>query len=86
MEAEEAYRRALDLSKTLCDRYPDEPAYREELADSHNNLAVLLMATDRRDQAEKALVEARELWQRLAQDAPNPDKPEPYRVGRCLNM
>lgn len=54
-EAEDAYRRALDILEKLAANYPDEPFYRHELANNYWILACgILRPTGQVQQAEKA--------------------------------
>jgi tetratricopeptide (TPR) repeat protein len=69
--AEEAYRRALDLQEKLAADSPAGAAHRKELADSHNNLGLLLEHTGRLPEAERAYRRALELCEQLVADAPS---------------
>jgi tetratricopeptide (TPR) repeat protein len=69
-EAEPAYRRAIDLQRELQKESPRVPAYRQELAGSHNGLANVLTSTNRLAEAETEYGHALDLQQRLAKDFP----------------
>ena len=57
-EAETAYGDALALLKQLAADFPARPEFRRDLAESHNNLGLLLHATGRLKEAEAAYGEA----------------------------
>jgi serine/threonine-protein kinase len=69
-EAETAQREALALRRNLLAAYPDEPAYRNDLAKSLHNLGVLLITTGRQGEAIESLREAVAVQQALAEAFP----------------
>jgi serine/threonine protein kinase/tetratricopeptide (TPR) repeat protein len=68
--AEVAYRRALDMRQALTADYPGVPSYREELAEGFNQLAVVLQARGRRQEADAAFGKALAIQEKLAADFP----------------
>jgi tetratricopeptide (TPR) repeat protein len=70
-EAEAAQIEALAIFKQLAADFPTRPDFRQDLALSHNNLAVLFARTSRLKQAEKAYLDALTLYKQLAADFPN---------------
>jgi serine/threonine protein kinase/Flp pilus assembly protein TadD len=70
-KAEEAYGRALDLSRRLADDFPAEPKYRELLAGCQHKLGVLLSQAKRFQEAERAFREAVALREKLVSESPN---------------
>jgi serine/threonine protein kinase/tetratricopeptide (TPR) repeat protein len=83
--AEEAYRQALDLQEKLAADSPAVAAHRKELADSHNNLGLLLEHTGRLSEAERAYRRALELCEQLVADAPSATAKEALATAR-LNL
>jgi len=74
IEAERAFRRALELRESLVAEFPKVPGYRKDLADSYVNLGGLLRAPGRLAEAEQALRRAIELQEVLVVQSPdNPD-------------
>jgi serine/threonine-protein kinase len=69
-EAEAAYRRARQLYTSLVDDFPAVPRYRQQLALSHNILALLLNDTGHALEAEAAHRDALEIRKRLVEDFP----------------
>jgi tetratricopeptide (TPR) repeat protein len=69
-EAERAYRDALKLQQQLAADFPTVPAYRQDLARSHQNLVNLLHAAGRLQDAETAYLDAIRLKEQLAADFP----------------
>ncbi|HLJ93094.1 MAG TPA: serine/threonine-protein kinase [Gemmataceae bacterium] len=69
-EADAAFLRSRDLWQQLNARFPGVPNYRLELAKIHNNLALLQVATNRSDAAERAHREAMRLFEQLASEFP----------------
>jgi serine/threonine protein kinase len=69
-EAEAADRAALALYKQLVVDFPTRPEFRENLALSHYNLAILLRATGRLEQGEAAFGAALALQKQLTTDFP----------------
>jgi serine/threonine-protein kinase len=73
-EKEEAvadYREAEAISVRLETAFPDQPAYRQQLAHIHNNLGLLLAELSRRDEAEEAYRTARVHHVKLAEQFPD---------------
>ena len=69
-EAEAAYDQALRLRQQLAAQFPDDPGYREELAQSYNNLGILLKNTGRPKEAEAAYRDSLTLYQQLTDQFP----------------
>src|SRR5262249_43533881 len=63
-------RKAQGLLQRLASEFPDEPDYRDELANTCNTLAAVLFAADR-PAARLAMHKARDLFARLAADHPD---------------
>jgi serine/threonine-protein kinase len=84
-EAEDAYRRALELRQGLADEFANVPEHREELAGSRYLLGALLAPqAGRQDEAGDCYREALNVQQALA--AASPDRLDYQRdVGRTLN-
>jgi serine/threonine-protein kinase len=64
------YREMETIFARLEAAFPDQPAYRRDLAGSHNNLGILLKDLGRRDEAEKAYRAALILYEKLAEQFP----------------
>jgi tetratricopeptide (TPR) repeat protein len=69
-DAEAAHRQAVAIRKKLAAEFPTVPAYRQELAASHNNLGLALVRMGRRPAAEAAHRQALVLFEGLAADFP----------------
>jgi tetratricopeptide (TPR) repeat protein len=72
--AAEHYRQALTVVGGLAAEFPTAPEYRDDLADSHNNLASLLMDLGRRsgpDSAEEHFHKALHIRRQLVAEFPN---------------
>jgi serine/threonine-protein kinase len=72
-EKEEAvadYREEVAIFARLESAFPDQPAYRQELARRHNDLGNLLADLGRRDEAEKVYRAALALQEKLAEQLP----------------
>jgi serine/threonine protein kinase/tetratricopeptide (TPR) repeat protein len=69
-EAEDGYRRAIQLCDGLTAEFPEVAAYRTLLARSHFNLGLLLDQPARRAEAEAAFRRAIELHEQLVADSP----------------
>ncbi|HET6574008.1 MAG TPA: serine/threonine-protein kinase [Fimbriiglobus sp.] len=90
LEAEGAYRAAIDLQQKLASDFPDGPEYRHDLAKSHTGLGNLLGDTGRPREAEGEYRAANDLLRKLYDDFP--DVPEHRRdlaasltnLGVCL--
>jgi eukaryotic-like serine/threonine-protein kinase len=65
-----ALKMARDGYRTLAADFPAVPAYRSELARSHNNLGVLLYALGKRAEAEEQYRQALAVFEKLAADFP----------------
>jgi serine/threonine-protein kinase len=74
-DAEDAYRRAVDLLAKLVAEFPAVRGYREDLAQSHHNQGLGLMNLGRLREAESAFQQARALAARLTADAPEGSEP-----------
>jgi tetratricopeptide (TPR) repeat protein len=70
-KAEQAYGRALDLSRRLADDFPAEPKYRELLAGCQYKLGVLFSQAKQFQEAERAFREAVALREQLISESPN---------------
>jgi tetratricopeptide (TPR) repeat protein len=68
-DAENAYRNAKAVQEELV-KHADDPHYQQELSRTYNNFGILLMETDRNDEAEVLLGQARELLEQLAREYP----------------
>jgi serine/threonine protein kinase/tetratricopeptide (TPR) repeat protein len=73
--AEAAYREALAIGKQLVADFPDESAFRTELAYHENNLGLVLRATGRLPEAEALCRDALALRKELAAESPGEPKP-----------
>ena len=73
-QAEKAYGRSLALYKGLVAEFSDRSEYQEELAETHNNLAILLMDTGRPERARTAYEQALTLRKALMDRFPNEPK------------
>jgi serine/threonine-protein kinase len=69
-EATEAYTRSLGLFQALVKAQPDLPAFQQDLATTHNNLALLLSAQGKSVEALKHYQQARDLFQQLVKAHP----------------
>jgi tetratricopeptide (TPR) repeat protein len=69
-EAEQSYRAAIRLEERLVSELPGVPAYRLELAETRNDLGVVLQAGNRLAEAEALHREALSLRQSLAEEFP----------------
>jgi tetratricopeptide (TPR) repeat protein/tRNA A-37 threonylcarbamoyl transferase component Bud32 len=69
-EAEAAYRASQERYARLATDFPAVPAYRQRLAQSHNNLGVLLAEAGRLKEAAGEYRQAEDLYQQLAHDFP----------------
>ena len=78
MEAEREYRTGIAIYQKLVDRDPTITGFRDELANSHLDLGILLLETGRPAQSEAEQRQAIALYQKLTDD--NPKNPG-YRVG-----
>lgn len=65
-KAQKIYQRALELRKELADENPTRPDFREELATSYNNLAILLLAAGQRNDADKVIHQSLDVREKLA--------------------
>jgi serine/threonine protein kinase/Flp pilus assembly protein TadD len=70
-KAEEAYGRALALSRRLADDFPAEPQYRELLAGCQHKLGVLFAQAKQFQEAERASREAIALREKLVSESPD---------------
>jgi tetratricopeptide (TPR) repeat protein len=70
-EAIAGYRASLAIRQKLADDYPTVPAYRQELARSHNNLGVLLKDQNRAEEPAEHCRKALAIRQKLADDFPS---------------
>jgi tetratricopeptide (TPR) repeat protein/tRNA A-37 threonylcarbamoyl transferase component Bud32 len=70
-DAETAYRGASKIQTNLVSQYPAEPAYRQELARTQNNLGILLQDTNRPEEADAAYEQATTLLQGLVDEHPS---------------
>jgi tetratricopeptide (TPR) repeat protein len=70
-EAEEQYRKALAVRGELVADFPGEPGYRHNLADSHNNLGVVLKESGKREAAEEQYRKALAIREKLVADFPD---------------
>jgi tetratricopeptide (TPR) repeat protein len=68
--AEKEYRAALTLQEKLAEQFPAVPAYRKDLARSHNSLGLLLAGLSQLDAAEKEYRAALTLREQLAEQFP----------------
>jgi serine/threonine protein kinase/Tfp pilus assembly protein PilF len=68
--AEAAYKEALKLRRALVLELPSVPTYKQELAASHAELAVLLQATGRQAEADKEFTQALEIRSKIASEFP----------------
>jgi tetratricopeptide (TPR) repeat protein/tRNA A-37 threonylcarbamoyl transferase component Bud32 len=73
-QAREAYERARELFQSLVKTAPDFPGYRNDLASTHNNMALVLTALGQPDQALKEHEAARGVLRELIET--HPDSPE----------
>jgi hypothetical protein len=80
-QAEAAYRRSAAILRQLSRAHPEIPAYRRGLADASRNLAELLRASGRVDEADVADQEARILPASLADD----DRPASLAAPGAIN-
>jgi tetratricopeptide (TPR) repeat protein len=69
-EAEAAYRRSQEVYAPLVADFPSSAEYRRELAQSHNNLAVLLLETGRIKEAKQGFDDALQMRAKLAAEFP----------------
>src|SRR5262249_62263729 len=69
-EAEQDWRKALDLLTTLAAELPAVPIYRQELGRSQNELGIFLASTGRGDEAAKCWEQALELQTQLVKTYP----------------
>jgi tetratricopeptide (TPR) repeat protein len=69
-EAEAAYRAALGIQERLAADFPAVPEYRQDLANSHNNLGIVLDQPGKRAEAEAAYRAGLQIRERLAADFP----------------
>ena len=70
-EALAAYRRVQEVQERLVLQEPDVPRYRQELASSHFNQAMILAALNRREQESEAYQRARAIREKLLQTHPD---------------
>jgi tetratricopeptide (TPR) repeat protein len=70
-DAEKDYDQALSIYKQLAADFPSRPAFRQQLAASHNNRGVLLHDTGRLQEAEKDFDQALSILKQLAADFPS---------------
>jgi tetratricopeptide (TPR) repeat protein len=66
----EQYRKAEQLQTRLVGDFPSVPAYRQELARTHNNLGIVYKRLKRREEADTSYRAALTLRQQLAKDFP----------------
>jgi tetratricopeptide (TPR) repeat protein len=69
-EAEEAFRKALELQEAVVRERPTEPGMRARLAETLNSLGDSLAANGRLNEAEKVCARAAAIWDQLAADYP----------------
>jgi tetratricopeptide (TPR) repeat protein len=69
-ESADALRRCRDGRATLARDFPDLPEYRYQLAQAHSNLASVLTAAGRTDEASREMAAAVPLLERLTADFP----------------
>jgi tetratricopeptide (TPR) repeat protein len=69
-DAEEAYRRCLEIRERLADDFPAWPDYRDLLASIHNNLALLFEATKQPAKAEEHFRTSIGIREKLADEFP----------------
>ncbi len=70
-EAEQAFRKALELQAKVAARSPDRAYYhRQELAGTYHNLGLVLVATGRNQEAEQALRQSIAIREKLVAEVP----------------
>jgi serine/threonine-protein kinase len=78
-EAETAFRQGLAQFAVLARDFPGVPVYRKELANTENNLAIVLARAGKWTDAEKAWERALELFEKLAAEHPEVPDYQGYR-------
>jgi serine/threonine protein kinase/Flp pilus assembly protein TadD len=86
-EAAAAYRQAIDVQEQLADRFPDEPRYRQDLANSYNWLGELLRARETSlKEAEQNYRKALALQESLVQQFPEKMEYRRELARTCSNL
>jgi serine/threonine protein kinase/tetratricopeptide (TPR) repeat protein len=85
-EAEGAYRQAIALLDDLTGHYPDEPAYRDDLARCHEVLGFALSNAHRLLEAERSYRRGLALAERLAADFPQEPGYQRRVASLCINL
>jgi tetratricopeptide (TPR) repeat protein len=84
--AEDSWQEALASWGRLAAEFPARPAYRQGLAASHNNLAILFSHSGRLAEAEAAYRDALTLQKQLAADFPNQPDMQNDLAGTLVNL